>query len=133
MIEKIKNIVFLRFVLSSGTSFILDMILFQFFVYIFKNSFSQQYIFLATLCARIFSSVYNYLVNKIFVFEEKGSGKKSSVKYFVLCITQLLMSANLVKLFYSIFLISEVVIKFFVDVCLFVISFFIQKMFVFTK
>lgn len=92
---------------------------------------------IATVIARLVSSMLNFLANHKLVFNNKGSMKKSMVKYYCLSIPQMIASAGLVRLINYLFANSRTfvttAIKMVVDVILFFISYFIQKKWVFKK
>lgn len=114
----------IKYVFSSGSSFIFDLILFSLFNNLFKS------IMIATVLARIISSIYNYLVNSRLVF--KSYTKSSIFKYYLLVIIQMFVSAFMVSIL-SNWLVkaSDTIIKFFVDVFIFIVNYFIQKEVVF--
>lgn len=70
----------IKYIFSSGSSFLLDLILFTLFEFIFKDI--SIHIILSTILARIFSSLYNYLFNSRFVF--KKYNKKTIIGYYLL-------------------------------------------------
>ncbi len=121
---------FFRYILSSVSSFVIDMVMFQLLVMLLKPRLAG-YIFASTVGARVVSAVYNYTINRKLVFKSKSGVMSSGVKYLVLCIVQMLLSAMLVSFFYGILGIPEVLVKVIVDTVLFLISFQIQKRFVF--
>lgn len=123
---------FVKFFLSSGSSFLLDLLLFQLFLAVFKPLFQNNYIFFSTVCARIISSVYNYTINRLFVFQSQNSIRRTVFQYFLLCIVQMSVSAYSVTILYSFLKIKEVIIKTFVDVILFIVNFLIQKYLIFS-
>lgn len=114
----------IRYLFSSGTSFGVDLLLFTIFNYLFNS------ILIATILARVISSLINYFLNSRMVF--KAYSKSSIVKYYSLVIIQMFMSAFLVGQFVTIFDgINATIIKFFVDVIIFVVNYFVQKEVVF--
>lgn len=119
----------LKYILSSVGSFLIDIGLF----YVLKLLFSS--ITLCTVLARIASSVFNYTFNKKLVFGSNGSTLKSLLKYYALCIPQMLVSAGLVTLMSSVLSADAAwlitLIKLFVDTVLFILSYIIQKKWVF--
>jgi putative flippase GtrA len=119
----------LKYILSSVGSFLIDIGLF----FILKLLFSS--ITLCTVIARIASSVFNYTFNKKLVFGSKGSTAKSLIKYYALCIPQMLVSAGLVTLMSNVMSANAAwivtLIKLFIDTVLFVCSYIIQKKWVF--
>lgn len=123
---------FLKFVLSSLSSSIIDIVLFQVLVFILKGK-CEQYILFSTIGARICSSFYNYTVNKKVVFGSEDKIAKSLVKYYLLCVVQMIISAIGVTGVYMLIPINETVIKVLVDVLLFFISYRIQKVWIFNQ
>ncbi len=129
---KKNSIKIIKFLFSSGTSFLLDLILFTIFNYFLKNTFKLEAIFLATIFARILSSLYNYFLNSRFVF--KNFTKTSIFKYYILVILQMMISASLVYFInkYVKFL-NPTIIKFNIEIILFLINYFVQNNFIFTN
>lgn len=123
--------VFGRFILSSLSSFIVDILLFTFLVSIFKPIVPGCYILMSTIGSRAVSSIFNYIVNKNNVFKNKLNHSVVFVKYFTLCTTQLLASALCVSTLYQWIGINESIVKVIVDTVLFLISFQVQREWVF--
>lgn len=121
---------FFRYTLSSLSSFLIDIGMFQLLVMLLKPV-TGNYIFASTVGARVISAVYNYTVNRKLVFKSKSTVASSGVRYFVLCVVQMILSALLVSFFYGIIKIPESLVKIVVDTVLFLISYRIQKRFVF--
>ena len=97
----------IKYLFSSGSSFVIDLILFSLFNYCFKN------IFLSTVLARIFSSLYNYFINSRIVF--KNYTRSSIFKYYLLVIIQMFVSAGAVSLVSDLLnKVNDIIIKFFV-------------------
>lgn len=124
---------FFKYILSSLSSFIIDILLFQLLITLFVGFNANARIFASTIIARIGSSLFNYKVNKNLVFENNENDKKTIYKYFSLVIIQLTVSATLVALIYKVTNIQETVIKTAVDAVLFFVSYRIQKLFVFKE
>ena len=113
-----------KYLFSSGSSFVIDLISFTLFNYIFNN------ILLSTVLARILSSLYNYLLNSRMVF--KNYTKSSIFKYYILVIIQMFVSAFVVSgISYILKGVNDTIIKFFVDVIIFIVNYFVQKEVVF--
>lgn len=124
MLKKIDINKVIKYLFSSGSSFVIDIMLFTLFNYLFKS------ILIATVIARIISSLYNYLVNSRVVF--KSYTKTSIIKYYCLVVIQMFVSAFLVSAFSSLLVnVNDTIIKFFVDVFIFIVNYFIQKEVVF--
>lgn len=123
--------VFFKFIASSLSSFVIDIGLFSLFVLLFSTT-VPFYILLATALARVASSLYNFFINKTVVFKAEGTAFVA-VKYYVLVLVQMLLSGFLVAFFYSVLPANESLLKIAVDTVLFVISFQIQRRWVFAK
>ena len=85
---------------------------------------------MATIFARILSSLYNFALNSKIVFKKYST--KMFFKYYALVIIQMCVSCILVY-FINKYLINAfaTLIKFVVDIVLFIINYFIQKKIVF--
>lgn len=130
---KIYRVIF-KFMISSGASCLLDLGAFFVLVFFFGRWFSNENIaiFTATAVARLLSSFFNYKVNQKLVFSSGSKG--TMLRYYILCVIQMCVSAGLVALFSSCFAAGsflKTVLKAIVDTLLFFISFRIQKEWVF--
>lgn len=124
---------FVKYLISSLSSSVVDIVLFALFCSLFKNIYPVWYASIATVSARVISAIYNYLINYILVFKSKEKVSKSALRYFILAIVQMLCSTVLVQAGVFIFGSMEVLIKIIVDVFLFFCSYYIQNRFVFKK
>lgn len=122
-----------KFLFSSLSSSVVDLVLFSVFCYLLKDRQwgSITYIMVSTVFARVLSAVYNYAINYKVVFESKNSVGSTVVRYFLLAAVQMCCSALLVNFLYPLFGGAEVLVKIPVDVFLFFISFVIQREFVY--
>jgi len=119
---------FLKFLFGSLSSAVIDLGLFTVIGLLWDS------IPGATAIARVISSVYNYLFNKGAVFKDQESKKNSMLRYYILAVCQLAASAILVTVFCKLFGATDfgkTVVKFFVDLVLFFISYKIQREWVF--
>lgn len=131
-IYKILGERFIKFLFSSLSSSVVDLLLFSLFCLIFKRSLSIYYVTVSTIIARIFSAIYNYLINYRFVFNSKNKVTTSISKYALLALIQMLCSALLVTLAVQLLpSVKEVILKAVIDIFLFFISYKIQQKFVF--
>ena len=91
----------------------------------------------SNVAARVISSFYNFNVNNRLVFGNTGHYGKAMLRYYCLAIPQLAASTLLLTLFVHLLHISSAqgsaLVKAVVEGCLFVASFFIQKLWVFAK
>lgn len=123
---------FIKYSLVSIVSCLIDVIMFQIFLMILKLDTNREtLIMISTILARIISSLVNFGLNKKVTFESDKKVSNTIVKYYALCIIQMLVSGLLVSWIYSITKGYEVVIKLIVDTVLFFINFKIQKKFIF--
>lgn len=124
--------IFLRYMFSSFSACLLDLLLFIGCCYFFKEKNRQFYIAVSTILSRMISATYNYVINYKLVFYSKETVKKSSFKYCILAIVQMSLSAFFVTVGVSLLpMISEVIIKVVVDTILFFVSYHIQQKYVF--
>lgn len=126
-LDEIKRII--KYLFSAGSSFVIDLILFTIFNYLLKDLGSIS-IIVATIIARILSSLYNYFLNSRFVF---GNYDKSSIiKYYALVVIQMIVSATSVYLLSMVFAkINDTIIKMVIDVVIFIVNYIIQKRVIF--
>lgn len=124
----------LLYTLSSLSSFLLDTGLFYVLHLLLKGALGVYAEPVCNLTARALSSFYNFNMNRQ-VFCSRGSYGREVLKYYCLCIPQALASTGLITLFVNLLHVDDTreatVIKLLVDAALFVISFFIQKYWVF--
>lgn len=129
--------VILKYIIGSLLSFIIDMGLFTALQFIFGKYISKSVtILVATVVARIISSLFNYFYNRNAVFESDEKVGKTMGRYYILCVCQMGVSYGLVDLLSYVSHASKIitsVIKLLVDICLFIISFQIQRRWVFNK
>ena len=134
----IKNNEFIRIIkytFSAGSSFVLDLLLFTIFSSMIFNNITNfnitTIIFISTVIARVMSSIYNYYINSRFVFKNKS--RKTIIGYFLLVVIQMLMSALFVSLIKNMISINLTIIKFFVDIVIFIVNYIIQKYIIFKE
>ncbi len=125
--------VFLKFVLSSLSSSLLDMLLFGLFCAIFvRFPVKSGYIMVSTILARVISATYNFFINYEIVFSGGKDRSKAAVSYFALAVVIMLLSGFFVTLGHGILpMLPEVCVKIIVDCVLFLLSFYAQREFVY--
>ena len=124
---------FIKFILSSFSSSLVNIGIFQILCILLKRGFQgAQYVALATVLARIVSAVYNYSINYYFVFKSKEKHAKSSLKYFTLAVLQMLCSAVLTTVLIALLGTQiELAVTIPVDLVLFFASYKIQQKFIY--
>lgn len=128
-----KNLIihFIKYIISALVSFALDVTLFQIFVGLLQP-YHAQYILMATIFARAISSVWTFTFNRKVVFHSTENIWKSLAKFYGLVVIQMLASGLLVTVLFNLIrIIPEAVIKVIVDFCIFLISYKVEKMFIF--
>lgn len=121
------------YLLSSGLSFIVDIISFSIILYFIKDKFVDA-ILLSSYVARAISSVVNYIVNKKYVFKnEKKRNYKVFIEYFLLVIINITISGLLVTKVYNYIHLNATFIKVIIDSIIFVVNYFLQKLIIFRK
>ncbi len=129
--------VFSKFILSSLSSFALDIALYALFIWAltaFLPSVAKEIsIVVAVYAARVISSLFNYFVNRKSVFKSHAKKSRSLWRYAVLCVAQVTVSAFSTSFLYGLLQWNSTFIKFLVDTVLFLFSFRIQRGWVFRE
>lgn len=122
---------FFTYILSSASASILDLALFGLLLPVFGAAGDSFRIAASTVLARALSSVYNFTVNKRLVFRSNGKTSGQMGKYYLLCAVQTFFSACAVSAVHFVFMGNELAEKIVVDSVLFLISYQIQRAWVF--
>jgi glycosyltransferase involved in cell wall biosynthesis len=118
----------LKFCLSSVSCGIIDFLLLFLFNWLTNN------LFISVVSARIISSFCNYLLNKNIVFKAKNQFHlKEAFKYYLLVIAILSCNYLMLNFFTNIISLPLLVGKIITECILFFISYYTQKIFVFTS
>ena len=130
----------LKFSLSSLIGFGVDVSLFALFTWLAKTYFAdpttdvwQYWIISCNIAARIISASVNFTLNYIFVFRSKKKVWKALLQYAGLAIFILTINTSLVWLLVSKVGMYEVLAKIIVEGTMFIVSWIIQRLFVFRK
>ncbi len=125
-----------KYLSSSILSFLLDYGLFVLFTLLLDKLIplweGTWNIGIATAVSRILSSLFNFFVNRKVVFRSQDGLGKTMGKYYALCVVQMLCSAGLVYLL-TLIGCPEAIGKIPVDIVLFCLSFWVQRIWVFRK
>lgn len=130
---KILRLIFV-FMASSLSSSALDLGVFYLALRLLPDM--KYAILTATVIARAISSFYNFNMNKKLVFGNGGDYRHALLRYYCLCLPQMLISALLVSLLNGLApegALITTALKFCVDTVLFCISFVIQREWVFRE
>jgi len=133
MIEIAKKLIkryktFIKYIFVAGISFVIDIVFFNIFNWIFASK-----IIVATILARIISSFINYLLNRNKVFKSDEKNYKTILKYYILVVVQMFISALVVDNLYKLLNINATFIKVPVEFILFVCNYLIQKLLIFKE
>lgn len=125
----------LKYVLSSVASWVVDTGLFYLFDLLLGAMLGELAEPVCNVAARVLSSFFNFNVNNRLVFHNELPYGKVLLRYYGLAIPQLAASTLLLTLFVQLLHIESAegstAVKIVVDGALFVVSFFIQKFWVF--
>lgn len=127
----------LKYLFSSLMASLIDILVFYFLKRVpFLAVIPIPLTYSATICARIISSLVNYNINAKHVFKADAN-KMTFIKYYILAVVQLILSATLVFMVeHVLFIVSPLlstVIKAVIDTILFFFSFRIQHKWVFNN
>lgn len=127
---------FVKFIFSSLSSAVIDILLFSLLFYVICPICGIPRLFWSVLVARVVSSFYNFFINKTFVFNSKMNKNVffHLGGYYILCAIILICSYYAVRwLIPKLPDVEIVYIKAVVDLILFVISFIVQRLVIFSK
>ena len=140
---------FFKFVLTSLSSWVIDigiyyltgMILDKCFATFAADSWQlivysvSWRVTVCTLTSRVISSIFNFLMNRKTVFKSADNVGQTAVRYYILAVCQLMASLLLVDLFADKILgvsgVLQTVVKCVVDFLLFILSYTVQRKWVF--
>lgn len=117
----------LKFSCSSLLSFCVDYIFYSIFAMISGS------VAFSNICARVISSIFNFSMNKKFVFKNKEGIVKTAAKYFLLAALILAANTIMLELCVKYLIHNKYISKILIEVLLFFISWAAQKSFVFRK
>lgn len=122
---------FFRYSAVSVSSFLIDYGIFRALIFLMRSTELAIRIWTASFAARLISSFYNYVLNRAVVFRDCSAPQKTMAWYYVLCMVQLCCSALAVWAGCWLTGLSESFVKPFADAALFLISFQIQREWIF--
>ena len=125
---------FFRFISASVMSFVVDYLLYLLFnnlVFSAMGMTDVTRIAASAVAARVLSGVFNYCMNRKFVFNDDTSAKKSFPRYLAVFFLIMILSAALTSGLHQCFGWNENIIKIPVDILLFFLSYGLQQRWVF--
>ena len=93
------------------SSFIVDYLVYAFFLFVMMAVPISLRILLANGIARVTSSIFNYSTNKHLVFKNKDSVAKTGSGYFGLALGLFILDTLLIRLFYTAFWLNLLISK----------------------
>lgn len=126
-------IVLFKYLWASLASMVIDVGTFGISMLIFAFCPSWLAVLISTVTSRILSSLFNFFVNHKLVFKSKERKHSTVWRYYILCVVQLAAS------YVGVFAVTEylnmpsLIAKLLVDMLLFVVSFQVQREWVFAK
>ncbi len=121
----------LKYVSSSLISWLVDYLLFGLLSHALSAMAPKYGLLIATIGARIVSSLCNFLINKRVVFRSNAPLTKTMAKYYAVAAVQALASYGGVYLLSQVIGVPSMIAKFVVDIILFFVSFKVQQKWVF--
>ena len=125
------------YTLSSMASWVVDTAGFYLLELLLRAPLGGSAEAICNVLARVVSSLFNFNINYRLVFSSTQTYGKAMFRYYCLAVPQLVVSTLLVTLFTRLLQVESAggatAVKIVVDGCLFVVSFFIQKFWVFRK
>ncbi len=115
----------IKFSASSFLSFIIDYLCYILFILIFSN------IIISNILARIISASVNYTLNRNIVFNNKNKIYKTLSQYILLALAIIILNTLLLNLIVTNLTISPLLAKIIVEIIMFIISYLIQKKYIF--
>lgn len=124
-----------RFTLSSGLSFLTDYLLAWVLLSQLTPFFQNDYlrIGVALVTARLISMLVNYSLNKRFVFREEAPKTGTFPKYLFLCAINIALSTYFIESISTWLNLPEILSKVFCDIPLFILNYYVQKVWIFKK
>lgn len=121
----------LKFTFSSAMSFLVDY--FCFFIFFLVLQKIRHGILISNILARLLSAGFNYTLNANFVFRAEKRSIRSMLQYAALAIAILSMNNVILLGAINFFQIPPMASKIITELVLFILSFFIQHLFIFKK
>lgn len=128
--------VFAKFILSSFSAVLVDLLLFYLFMLVLPDNWFLPTAMFATVLARIISALYNFAINRKAVFRSRSRVWPALLRYIALAIPVMLVSGGVVSWVTGALQLHEfgsLLIKMVVDVILFFCNFQIQRIWVFKE
>lgn len=124
----------LRYSCSSLLSMLVDLSVFTILKAVLPQDLpAAANIFISTCTARFISSLMNYFLNRNSVFHSSEDIGRTMPRYYLLCVSQMLVSWFCVLQIYTLTGIDSSVVKVLVDTALFFCSYYIQHQWVFKQ
>ena len=120
-----------KFILSSLSAFLIDFMLLFVFTNLTKGLGQTTSLLLSATLARIISSICNFFINYMVVFNHNRTLKNSIFKYFLLALCVFLFNISLVYLFNIILQMRLFYSKLLAEMILFSFSYIVQRLFIF--
>ena len=124
-----------RFISSSVISSVIDVLLAWLLLDVLKIWMTSDFwrIAIASLVARVISTIENYIYNKKIVFKERTETKQTAIRFLILTVVITILSTLFVYVFSTLGIMSEKLAKPVGDLLLFLLSYNVQMKWVFSK
>lgn len=129
--------VFVKFIATSFSSFLVDIVVYTLLLGLFNliapTWVTEQKIIVAVYAARVVSGVFNFIMNKKTVFKSHGKTGRRLLKYCVLSVITATLSAYATSGLFNLTDWNPTFLKMIVDCLLFLLSFRVQRGWVFKE
>ncbi|MCQ2772798.1 MAG: bifunctional glycosyltransferase family 2/GtrA family protein [Bacilli bacterium] len=122
----------IKFSLSSLIGFLVDYGLYSLFLFVFPDAWLQR-VLIANVVARVISASVNFTINYNLVFKKREKLWSAALKYFLLALFILGCNTGILWLLVDKAKLNEFVAKIIVEAVMFVVSWLVQRFFVFRK
>lgn len=121
------------FTASGIASFSMDFLLFNAFYFFLKPFSVAAPLIFANVAARFISSIFNFYINRTYVFESHDALKRDAFQYGVLVLALLVANNFLLTFFGNTLHIHPTLAKLCVEITLFIASYLVQHIYIFSN
>ena len=123
----------IRFAASSLIGFVIDYSIYSLLLLCIVKMNLVNGLIISNICARIVSSMVNYTINRNVVFQSKERVSKTATAYFILALCILVLNTIILSLLVNVCGVNQWLAKLFTEILMFLISWLMQKFFVFKR
>ncbi|MDD7362615.1 MAG: bifunctional glycosyltransferase family 2/GtrA family protein [Peptoniphilus sp.] len=121
------------FAVSGFVSFTLDFALFNAFYFLMRPLRLAHPLIVPNVAARLCSCIFNFYINRTYVFESKDNLRRDALQYGLLVLAILTANNILLTFFGKVLNIHPTLAKLLVEITLFIISYLVQRLYIFSN